>query len=102
MASACPTRCERISIGNAPLNLGHEVISLTRCPRSGESSHVAALFLRAAVAIALGSPDMTDLTPRRPRAQDISVLVSILALTEGEMRVRDHPAFAEELPDWII
>lgn len=43
---------------------------------------------------------MTELTPRRPRVQDIAALVGMLAVIEGEMRVRAHLAFTEESPSW--
>jgi hypothetical protein len=44
---------------------------------------------------------MTELTPRKPRERDVSALVGVLAVIEGEMRLRDHPAITDELPDWM-
>lgn len=34
--------------------------------------------------------------------QDISALIGMLGMLEGEMRVRDHPALVDEVPDWML
>lgn len=34
--------------------------------------------------------------------QDVSALIGMLALIEGEMRGRDHPTIVDEVPDWML
>jgi hypothetical protein len=44
---------------------------------------------------------MTELTPRRPRESDVTALVGMLALVEGEMRLRS-PSAEDTFTDLMI